>query len=163
MKRPRTIRKYIEYGLVTIGVVFFYLVLIPLVFIPAIIYGWFVIRPIVNAVQTEPLYWLIWIDVKRKSGCSKSNVLCVLTQYAQPGELFDCQLRSEEELARLERAFGKPRPRSSYPHMSSDAIFYRFRRKAGGPGKHSWNIAINLMPARMPARAWPSVRLSLFI
>lgn len=153
MKLLRTIRKYIEYGLVMVGVVFIHLVLIPLLLIPVILYAWFVVRPILNAVQTEPLYWLSWVDVKRKSGCGRSNVLSVLHVYARPGGLFDCQLRSEKELVRLERVLDRRRPRYKQPMTPDDTIFYRFRRRGGGSGESSWKPVFNLFPARLPVRA----------
>lgn len=153
MENLYALRKCIEYYVVRIIVVGVSLALIVLLIVPFTVYVWLVVRRIVWAVQTEPLYWLSWVDVKRKTQCSRVNVLHVLCQFARPNSLFDCQLRPEHELVRLERVLKRERPQHTHPTVSDDAVFYRFRRRGGGT--LSWKLPVGTLsvPSIVPARA----------
>jgi hypothetical protein len=108
------------------------LVPVMVIYVP---YHFYVVRPIIYAVLMQPLYWLNWQEVKRKSNRKTSQVLSTLHMYSGPDILFECQLRSEEDVLRLERLLKRKRPKKPYPLSRHQAIFFVYRRKGGGGGR----------------------------
>jgi len=137
--KPKTLRQKLEFAAVTVGVIFAHIVIMPVVIVLVFFYHYYVVRPITRAVETEPLYWLNWKYVKRKSQKKTSSVLFVLCNDSRPGGVLDVQFRSELDVKRLEKFLKRKRPSCLYPLMPDDVIFYEFRLKAGGPPKRFWD------------------------
>lgn len=138
MRKPKTIPQRFGLIFVTVGVYALLSVLFVIAIIPILIYIFGVAIPIIHAVQTEPLYWLTWKEVKRKSGKSTGSVLRALHLWSSgDSSIFDCQWRDEAEVLQLERHLRRSRPKQDYPLSSRQAVFFRYRRRGGGPPKRS--------------------------
>lgn len=146
-QKPRTPKQRLEFVAITILVVMVYAVLIPIAFIPAMIYMWRVVVPIMLAVETQSNY-LTWHEVKRRSGKRTSSVLSVLANEAMPGGQYDCMLRDQVEVERYERKLGLKCSSKGYPLSVDEAVFYRFRPKGGTPKRRK------LLPYILPVFGW---------
>lgn len=138
MRKPKTPKQRFVFVLITIGVYALLALLFVIAFIPMVINFFLVQIPIIRAVQTEPLYWLTWKEVKCKSGKSTASVLQTLYLYSvEPNPLFDCQWRDEKDVLLLERLLKRKRPKQDYPVTPRQVLFFRYRLRGSGTPKWS--------------------------
>lgn len=154
MKILQQVTKILKHILTTVAVIVVYAILTPLIIVPAVAYIWWVILPIMRAIELQPQYWLTWSEIKRLSGQPTIPVLYTLAKLSGPDGQFDCQFRSQVELIRLEKFLHRQRPVTKVPAHPDEVVFYTFRLKWGGPPKRNrWSLALPRILVPQLARA----------
>jgi hypothetical protein len=108
------------------------------------------------ATKAPPLQWLNWLDVKRISGKSTTEVLVLLLVLAHPQGPLECRFREIDEQRRLKRFLPpllKRVPEQTFPMRHLEVVFFEFRLKSSGRRRRVEKPVEETKTLWQPARA----------